>query len=78
MEIYYGRFLRATKAIVLGESYIYYFNSEQAVYDYHKHIREVLKREDILEAIGKAYFNSKGRLVLDDDHETLLYNPDEE
>ena len=77
MEIYYGKFLGATKAILTGESYYMYFNSEEALFAYYKYMRERGKN-DILEYVGKAYFNSRGRLVEDEEHAKRLYDPDDE
>ena len=76
MNIYYGKFLEATKAVLTGESYYMYFNSEEALYEYYRYMKEERGKNDILEVVGKAYFNSRGRLVEDEKNSILLYDPD--
>lgn len=78
MEIYYGKFLEAKKIILTGRSYYMYFNSEEALYDYYRYMREERGKNDILEYVGKAYFNSRGRLVEDDEHAIRIYDPYDE
>ena len=78
MEIYYGKFLEATKIILTGRSYYMYFNSEEALYNYYRYMREERGKNDILEYVGKAYFNSRGRLVEDDEHAIRIYDPYDE
>lgn len=76
MEIYYGRFLTSTGIMLTGKAYYMYFNSEEALYKYYEYMKERGKK-DILEEVGKAYFNSRGRLVEDDENSVLVYNPNE-
>ena len=77
MKIYYGRFLESDKLLITGRIYYEYFESEEAIHNYVNTLRE-LNKFDILEAIGEMKFNSKGRLVVKEGTEKLLYDPERE
>ena len=77
MKIYYGKFLRSEKILVTGGSYIVFFNSEQAVYDYEKRLEE-LGSYDILEYVGIADFNKRGVLVENEKTAKRVYDPNGE
>lgn len=75
MTIYYGKFLEADEILLNGKQYYEYFNSEEAIYKYKDFLKE-MGIHDVLEKIGKAQFNNRGRLVLIEGSEKILYDPE--
>lgn len=76
MKIYYGRFLKATELMVEGGYYYHYFDSKENAIAYVDQLRE-MGSDDILEAVGEMEFNKRGRLVIKDGTEELLYDPED-